>query len=287
MGGFSKGPRRLLIVTEFWGSEELKAISLGCYGRLRNGAGTRPCTASPSGAAAQMSSRPTEFEFLGPPHPGELGSRFRRNPVSIALAANRLFWLLRQWRPQIVHFYLPGPYLLGAPLAIVNGAPIKVMSRRSLSRYQQRRPFISRIEPALHRHMDAVIGNSKAVVKELQSEGIASDKIHLIYNGIESSIITPDRTEARRRLGLDPQALVGVVVANLISYKGHLDLIEALGQVALSLPAGWRVFCAGRDQGSGANCRDWRPNKGLQQMSGFWANVPTYRRCWRQPILAC
>jgi glycosyltransferase involved in cell wall biosynthesis len=96
--------------------------------------------------------------------------------------------------------------------------------------------------------MDAVIGNSRAVVSELESEGITSDRIRLIYNGIETSVL-PDRLEARRKLDLDPDTLVGLVIANLISYKGHTDLIEALGQISETLPAGWRVLCAGRDQG--------------------------------------
>jgi glycosyltransferase involved in cell wall biosynthesis len=97
--------------------------------------------------------------------------------------------------------------------------------------------------------MDAVIGNSRAVVRELQSEGISSDKINLVYNGIETSAVVPKRLEARRRLGLNRDALVGLMVANLISYKGHTDLIKGLGQVSGSLPAGWRVLFAGRDQG--------------------------------------
>src|SRR5262249_52825097 len=56
----------------------------------------------------------------------------------IAYASGKLYALLRRWRPDIVHFYLPGPYLVGAPISIAAGVPIKVMSRRSLAHYQEK-----------------------------------------------------------------------------------------------------------------------------------------------------
>jgi glycosyltransferase involved in cell wall biosynthesis len=39
------------------------------------------------------------------------------------------------------------------------------------------------------------------------------------------------------------------MIANLIRYKGHTDLIEGLASVAQKLPPGWRVLCAGRNEG--------------------------------------
>lgn len=87
-------------------------------------------------------------------------------------AANKLYRLMRRWRPQIAHFYLPGPYLIGAHVAIAARTPIKVMSRRSLSDYQQNWPRAVRLERWLHSKMDAVIGNSRAVVRELLAEGV-------------------------------------------------------------------------------------------------------------------
>jgi glycosyltransferase involved in cell wall biosynthesis len=171
-----------------------------------------------------------------------------RNPVAIVTAANRLFWLMRHWHPHIVHFYLPGPYLLGTPLAVAAGVPIKIMSRRSLSNYQKRHPFLGRLERLFHRVMDSVVGNSQAVVNDLIGEGVPRDKIHLIYNGIPAALGIPDRNVARKAIGLE-QVLVGVMIANLIPYKGHRDLIEALAAVSQSLPPGWRMLCVGRDEG--------------------------------------
>jgi glycosyltransferase involved in cell wall biosynthesis len=190
-----------------------------------------------------------------------------RNPANVALAMNDLYRLMRRWRPEIVHFYLPGPYLVGAPVSVAAGIPIKIMSRRSLSHYQQYWPLAARAERLLHRRMDVVIGNSRAVLSDLVAEGVPSHKLRLIYNGIETSIALPDRAEARKALGLPDHAFVGLMIANLIRYKGHADLIEGLASVAQSLPANWRVLCAGRDEGLRAKLER------LVEQHGLTANI--------------
>jgi len=83
--------------------------------------------------------------------------------------------------------YLPGPYLIGADVAMAVRTPIKIMSRRSVSDYQRNWPLVARLERRLHTRMDAVIGNSRAVVRQLIEEGIPEAKVRLIYNGIAVS----------------------------------------------------------------------------------------------------
>jgi hypothetical protein len=85
------------------------------------------------------------------------------------------------WR-QIAHFYLPGPYLIGAHVAIAARTPIKVMSRRSLLGYQRNWPAVARLERRLHGKMDAVIGNSRAVVRELLYEGVPETRYENSYS---------------------------------------------------------------------------------------------------------
>ena len=186
------------------------------------------------------------IKVFSPPTVRWVGSR---NPANLALAASHLFRLIRRWRPQIIHFYLPGPYLIGAPTSMAARTPLKVMSRRSLSIYQNYWPMAARAERFLHRRMDAIIGNSRAVLDDLAAEGVPANKTALIYNGIDTRLPFPDRSDSRRALGVPDDAFVGLMVANLISYKGHKDLIEALASAAPRLPLNWRVFCAGRDEG--------------------------------------
>ena len=68
------------------------------------------------------------------------------------------------------------------------------------SDYQRNWPLVARLERRLHAKMDAVIGNSRAVVRQLIEEGIPESKVRLIYNGIEVSPVLPDRNEARKAL---------------------------------------------------------------------------------------
>ena len=169
-------------------------------------------------------------------------------------AAIRAVPRLRSWfsrhRPDIVHFFLPEAYLLGAIATLGIGGLVRVMSRRSLNRYQYHHPFAARVEMLLHRHMDALLANSGAVATELRGEGVPAERLHVIPNGI---VIEPggDRIMTRTLLGLTPEALVIIVVGNLIAYKGHADLLDALASVRARLPDGWILLCAGRDDGIG------------------------------------
>jgi len=166
-------------------------------------------------------------------------------------------WLwrrMRRLRPSIVHCFLPEAYILGAMAALAARCRVLVMSRRGLNDYRSRRRIAARFEPLLHRHMTAILANSKASLRELEQEGAPPHGLRLIYNGIDTASLdaAPGRYTARRALGIEDDILVLCVVANLIPYKGHGDLLQALAIAAKSL-GNWRLLCAGRDDGSQAN----------------------------------
>ena len=71
------------------------------------------------------------------------------------------------------------------------------------------------------------------------------------------------RAALRTRLGIAPDELVLIKVANLIPYKGHQDLIDALGRIKDRLPAGWRLLIVGRDDGIGDALRRRSSELGL------------------------
>ncbi len=163
------------------------------------------------------------------------GLRAARACVSLART-------MRVWRPDIVHFFLPEAYLVGAPVALLAGGRARlVMSRRSLAAYQAKRPLLARIERWLHGRMDAVIGNSDAIARELATEGVPPEKLRTIRNGIDLARF--DRPQAGTGT-----PLTLLIVANLIGYKGHADLIDALALARDALPD-WQLLCAGRDDG--------------------------------------
>ena len=174
--------------------------------------------------------------------------------IRLGLAAPNLLWHYWWGRPDVVHFFLPAAYCVGATLSFLAPKMKRMMSRRSLNTYRHQHPFIHTVEKRLHKHMDVICGNSKAVVSQLADEGVSKNQLRLIFNGVDLSRFTnTDKTEQEMRLalGIPPDAIVFITVANLIPYKGHQDLISALSSIAAHLPAGWRCMCVGRDDGIG------------------------------------
>ncbi|EKS36372.1 glycosyltransferase [Afipia broomeae] len=172
-------------------------------------------------------------------------------------AAIELHRRIRQTRPDILHFFLPEPYLVGAAVATAAGHRTLVMSRRSLAHYQRNHPWFGRIERMLHRRMTALLGNSQAVVDELIAEGADRRKTGLIHNGVTLAPPADESVRAAQRtaLAIPGDAFVMVIVANLFDYKGHADLLDALERIALQLPQPWRLVVIGRDEGEGPRLR--------------------------------
>jgi glycosyltransferase involved in cell wall biosynthesis len=162
---------------------------------------------------------------------------------------------IRSTRP-LVHCFLPEAYLFGASLGLIFGARSVVMSRRSRNHYQSRHPVAAWIERRLHRRMDALLGNSRAVVRDLLDEGAPPERVRLIYNGIDAGgYVTGEARVGRRRalraeLGLADDRVVLICVANLFHYKGHADLLEALALLGAGFLVRTTLLLVGRDAGA-------------------------------------
>jgi glycosyltransferase involved in cell wall biosynthesis len=179
-----------------------------------------------------------------------------RRLANICASTWRLSRFMRDFRPTIVHFFLPAAYILGAPVSLLARIQIRIMSRRSLNDYQKGHRFLPLAERTLHPAMQAILGNSRSVVRQLhEQEGISRDCLGLIYNGIDLQPFASDdiRSSTRRRLGVPEDAVVFIIVANLIPYKGHGDLLAAFGIAKTRLPRNWRLLVVGRDDGIGAD----------------------------------
>jgi glycosyltransferase involved in cell wall biosynthesis len=261
--------RRLLVVTESFGIGGTESHLIRLLPRLVESGWTVAtfCLTERGNSAHVLEAAGIEV-FSSPRLSSHKGSPLRY-AAHVALASGILYRLARRWRPDIAHFHLPAPYVVGAPVAMAARVPIKIMSRRSLASYQQKWPNVARFERALHREMDKVIGNSRAVVEELRGEGIPDTKLRLIYNGVESPSVQPKLEEARQVLGLAPNAFVGVVVANLIHYKGHRELILGAAHTARQIRQPLRILLAGRDQGLGPELQALAMKEGVGDMIQF------------------
>ena len=199
------------------------------------------------------------------------GSRFF-NAVS---AGWQLRKYVQQVRPDILHFFLAEPYLVGS-LATSSAEIIRMMSRRSLSVYQTRHRFLALLERRLHARTAVLLGNSTAVVEELIRESGSQHRVGLIHSGIDvpERPTAQQRSTIRRTLAIPSEAFVLLVVANLIRYKGHADLVCALALIKDVLPQPWRLVLVGRDQGIGDQLREDARKSGLTE-NLIWLNERT------------
>jgi glycosyltransferase involved in cell wall biosynthesis len=206
-----------------------------------------------------------------------------RTRIELLLSIPVLLGTIWIRRPVVLHFFLPGAYIIGGITSLFSRVPVRIMSRRSLRNYQATKPFLARIEKFLHPKMTLVCGNSKAVMSELLEEDISAQCLRLIYNGIDFEPYTKpfDRSTSRMNAGVPENALVFVLVANLIPYKGHSDLIKALAKIRADLPDPWLLLCLGRDDGIGPDLREEADSLGVGshiRFLGSRTDVPVFLR---------
>ncbi|HJW23820.1 MAG TPA: glycosyltransferase [Rhodocyclaceae bacterium] len=199
--------------------------------------------------------------FLGRPIP-EVGQWSLRVLGAFASLSRHLLFR----RPDIVHFFLPDAYVFGGLCAWGLALRPRIMSRRSLNNYQQTRsPWLKKIEHFLHPRMTLISGNSRAVVDQLLNEGAPANRLRLIYNGVYQDRFAnlPAKSATREALGIGQDSIVLVMVANIIPYKGHQLLLEALAAVRGQLPSGWHLLLIGRDDGTGTNLHTFARDSGV------------------------
>lgn len=160
---------------------------------------------------------------------------------------------LRETEPDLVHCFLPRPYLVASFASVLAGHKRRIMSRRSLANYKRGHPVLAMLEQIAHRSTRAFVGNSRAVVGQLLEETPYPEKVGLIHNGVT---LPPRATEdaraaARTVLGLADDTLALCIVASLFKYKGHADLLAALGGIRHQFRTPWRLVVIGRDEGIG------------------------------------
>lgn len=183
----------------------------------------------------------------------KLFTHFPFKMVISALNSLRLCWEFVIDRSSITHFFLPRAYGIGMFAACLTfmKAP-KLMSRRGLNYYQQKHWGFKNIELFFHKKCTYILGNSQAVINQLnQDEKVALSKLKFIYNGIpvEDYTQTLSRSNIRASLKIAEDDPVLIIVANLIPYKGHADLLQALGRYHSAFPKNWKLWCVGLDTG--------------------------------------
>jgi len=188
----------------------------------------------------------------------EGGYDSRASRVSKVLLLVRAGWrllrLLRKERPQVVHGILPLTNLFAAVAGRFAAVPMVITSRRALNTHQDRVPGWRYADMLSTRLSHLVIANARAVKDDtLKREGGDPQKILIIHNGIDfSRLQVPPHTreQVRKELHVPKNSRVLIIVANLISYKGHLDLLRTLSRLYPEFPD-LRLLVVGEDRGIG------------------------------------
>ena len=144
----------------------------------------------------------------------------------------KVLYYLNLFKPQIIHCFLPQSYIFGGLIGWILKKKNVLMSRRSLNNYQKKYKFIpiSRIEKFLHSKVKYALGNSKAVISQLEKEGVMKHKLKLIYNGV----LKNNKTRLSKSTDFsilnkysNSKSIIFSVIANLIPYKNHKMVIKA------------------------------------------------------------
>lgn len=179
---------------------------------------------------------------------GRLEKLFRKENILVVIPKKNMnsFLVLLNFlfknTTDIYHFFLPKSYIIGGLMTFFTSKK-KIMSRRSLNNYHKKYFNISLyIEKLLHKRMDLILTNSCPVKLQLINEGVEKRKIIVIKN-----FFTVQRTEVKLRkiFGLSDSQIIFAIVANLIPYKNHLDLIKACADLK---SRNWKLLFIGEDR---------------------------------------
>ncbi len=168
----------------------------------------------------------------------------------------RLCRVIRKIRPDIIHAYLPLTNFMGSVAGRILKVPLIITSKRALGTHQDRYRGSRIFDIASFRLSNWVTVNSKAVGEDtIKRDRGNADKIRLIYNGVKLTEFASGnfkRRKIREALHLDPDKKIIITLANLIPYKGHIDLLKAAALVSEQLPDNLFLL-VGEDRGVRSN----------------------------------
>ncbi|OEU50018.1 MAG: hypothetical protein BA861_00190 [Desulfobacterales bacterium S3730MH5] len=175
-----------------------------------------------------------------------------RAPWKLILAEWRLMRIILKRQPDVVHAFLPLVTFLSALAGRVNRVRLVITSRRGLSNHQDRHLILKPLDRIANGLSHKVTVNSQAVWNDiLNRDHIDPSKLVLVYNGVDPDPFEsarPYRDNARQVLGIRSHEKITIVVANLIAYKGHSDLLKAARLVIDQIHEA-RFLLVGEDRG--------------------------------------
>ncbi len=139
----------------------------------------------------------------------------------------KLISLLKKEKPLAVFTYLNTANVFGVIASKISSVPIIVSSRRDMGHFRTK--FIGFLEKIINPYVDKVICVSDAVKqKVISSEEIDSQKVCIVYNGIDADKFVGLKPETNQQKKIFK---VGMVAAMNREMKGHRYFIKAAEKV--------------------------------------------------------
>ncbi|MEL7210603.1 MAG: glycosyltransferase family 4 protein, partial [Actinomycetota bacterium] len=163
--------------------------------------------------------------------------------------------LCRRLEPDLIHTHTPKVSVLGRIGARLAGVPAIVNTQHGM--YARpgdplpRRLAVYAVErvagAASHRELFV----NRDDLDVMRGLGLPEDRVRLVPNGVDTGrfepVSTTERSQAKSRLGFDPDDVVVGAVGRLVAEKGFRELFEAMGTVQATVP-GARLVVAGPEE---------------------------------------
>jgi L-malate glycosyltransferase len=149
----------------------------------------------------------------------------------------RLRRYINQHRIDVVQTFMVKANILGLFAARRSHCKVLLSSRRNTNYWF--RPFYRRLYRYMNRFTTRLVANSTGVKRAVvQSEGIAPDRVDVLYNGVDTTMYAPGTGDPAvpASLGIPPEAKVVGIVANLRPVKDHALFLRTARCVADQRP---------------------------------------------------
>lgn len=141
---------------------------------------------------------------------------------------------LRKERPDIILPYLPWPSTACGLLWRLSSARICIWGQRNVDDLH-----VGFVQRSAYRSVSGVICNAEHEVEYLRRTiGGTKAPVHVVHNGVDLGRPQRSRSEWRKELGIEQNAVVATMVANFRPQKDHPTLLHAWRKVTDNIPNG-------------------------------------------------
>jgi glycosyltransferase involved in cell wall biosynthesis len=178
-----------------------------------------------------------------------------------------LIRLILSRRPRIVHCHLFASNWIAKPLAALCGVPVRINHDQCNDALRYERPLARWLDALTNRlfssHVCAVSGTTRAFL--LQHEGLAPDRVSVVYNGVDLSRFAPRESKP------SSDRFIVLGVGRLTAQKNFRLFLEvAATLLRRNVPVDFRIAGTGPEE---AGLRKYAEELGIAERVAFLGHV--------------